>query len=175
MAVSEVEVHVKHYDEKRSHELPVELRMLTLLHPYHGFPKVLEVVEGEWIKMTDCGHEIDHALRMGMTSLSIIRGQLQGLLAVLRFPLGIRHRDISKHNLLWHPTGGLHLIDFGWAIREGEPNEPPPTFNDYGWWFCDMTDEERALVALYELEHDVDISNDRKFVEANFVGKGLSW
>jgi len=148
----EKEFFVKHYGRQElMFQLPREKRFLCALHPYHGFPKLLR----EWdtsFSMTWCGFQIDHAVEREMTSYNIARRQYLGLIDVMEL-VGIKHRALVKWNLLWHPYGGAHIIDFGDAIWATEPDVPVPIYPAGGWSFCEMTDAERMLATLWGLEN----------------------
>lgn len=132
-----------------------ELGFLTRLHPYLGFPKVLNAgrmgPDGKW--WFDCamaGREIGaYYLRGGM--LSVIGSQLAALVRCLERE-GIRHRDITEHNVLWHPEQGVTLIDFGAAIwTETEPNVPPERYPNDGHWYCETSDLSQIDIMIASL------------------------
>ena len=91
--------------------LPREVKALKMLEPYDNFPKLLEV-GSNYIVMNFVG-------RRNQVNPLEMKGQVQVILQNMR-KAGIKqHRDINRKNFL-ALNGKLYLIDFGWAIFDGE-------------------------------------------------------
>jgi tRNA A-37 threonylcarbamoyl transferase component Bud32 len=146
------------------------IRFLCALHPYHGFPKLIrtDAAKGE-LTLTWCGISVETALYMELTSIPLIRYQLSSLISILE-AASIRHRDITKFNLLWHENQGLHLIDFGWSTWGHEDDSVVPIPWLFRSWMCDLTDRELATATVWQLEHDKALPSEEL---AQFKGKGL--
>ena len=132
-------------------QLQREFEFLKHLYNYSGFPKVKSWAEGI-LWMTHCGRSIKNAVEGGL-SVKKVEDQL----AVLLFTLvreGIRHRDITAHNLLWHPERGLYLVDFGWSKWADEDDSPIPVPHVMRPWMCDHSDAEQAAETLKRLRGD---------------------
>lgn len=64
---------------------------------------------------------------------------------------GIRHRDITPHNLIWDPTTEwIRLIDFGWSVWNWESDTPIPLPEVMR--SMDRPDREQGRDALKEIE-----------------------
>jgi hypothetical protein len=159
MEINGVTVFKKDYTrDEMMYQFKREKAFLCALHPYHGFPKILgsgRDEHGDFLYLSHCGGYVDVA----GVSLNIVRMQLNALIDVLGH-VGIKHRDITRWNMLWHPTEGLYLIDFGLSIWQGEEDVVP----DYSWtsrWeMCELTDREHAFITMHELETGHVITED---------------
>jgi len=110
-----------------------ESRCLKKLEASPHFPKVLAEGDG-WIDLEWMGHAARGT--DDLAQLSDITQALQGA--------GIVHRDLRPENLLWK-EGVLSLIDFGWAIIDGQ--KPPVEAPDYlgcGYYDAPNWDDEEA-------------------------------
>jgi len=137
--------HRKTYRVDLVWQLPREVKFLQKLSLYHGFPRVHAWAE-EAVWMSNCGRSVKEAVKGGLPVK-----QVEDQLAVLLFTLvreGIRHRDITLNNLLWHPEKGLYLIDFGWSTWVDEEDTPTPIPHVMRPWMCEHTDEEQAVETL---------------------------
>ena len=138
-------LHRKTYRVDLVWQLQREYEFLQKLSLYHGFPRTTGWAEGV-IWMSHCGRSVKEAVKGGL-----LVKQVEDQLAVLLFTLvreGIRHRDITANNLLWHPEKGLHLIDFGWSTWMDEDDTPTPIPHVMRPWMCDHTDAEQAAETL---------------------------
>ena len=139
------QLHRKTYRVDLLWQLPREVEFLQRLAGYNGFPRVKGWDE-EAVWMTHCGMSIKNAVAEGLSVNSV-----EDQLAVLLFTLvreGIRHRDITANNLLWHPEKGLHLIDFGWSTWADEKDTPTPVPHVMRPWMCEHSDVEQAVETL---------------------------
>lgn len=89
--------------------------------PY--FPRIIELGDHS-ITMNWCGRSLTDRATFGVHP-NAIRAQLAHAVTCLEREQ-IRHRDITEHNVLWHPDAGLHLVDFGWSCWEWEERTPIP-------------------------------------------------
>ena len=139
------QLHRKTYRVDLLWQLPREVEFLQRLAGYNGFPRVKGWDE-EAVWMTHCGRSINaEAWTHGGWDY------LENQLAVLLFVLdreGIRHRDITANNLLWHPEKGLYLIDFGWSTWADEKDTPTPVPHVMRPWMCEHSDVEQAVETL---------------------------
>ena len=139
------QLHRKTYRVDLVWQLQREYAFLQKLSLYHGFPRATGWAEG-CIWMSHCGRSVKEAVKGGL-----LVKQVEDQLAVLLFTLvreGIRHRDITANNLLWHPERGLYLIDFGWSTWMNEDDTPTPVPHVMRPWMCEHTDEEQAAETL---------------------------
>ncbi|KKN26038.1 hypothetical protein LCGC14_0878830 [marine sediment metagenome] len=139
------QLHRKTYRVDLVWQLPREVKFLQQLAGYNGFPKVKGWDEGA-VWMTHCGRSVN-AGTWTHGSWDYLENQLAVLLFILGRE-GIRHRDITANNLLWHPERGLYLIDFGWSTWVGEDDTPTPIPHVMRPWMCGHSDEEQAVETL---------------------------
>lgn len=111
-----------------------EVRFMKELEDSPLVPNLLEVKE-DGIVMTYGGKPI----------VELTDKDIDDLLALLR-KHKIIHRDIMPSNLL-RKDGHIVLIDFGWAIKEGE-NYPPGKYLGSKWKCPDGFDDEWSLRAV---------------------------
>ena len=135
---------VKIYD--RPEEMHREIAMLARLEAYHQFPKILEFHGDSALVMNYCGGQLGGLVnRPPKLQVQQELGQILWIL----LDCDINHHDITRHNLLWHPDTGLHLVDFGRATWSHE-TEPPygltPTHPLYGWYWLKSNEEQAAKV-----------------------------
>ena len=141
----------KTYRQDLTWQLPRVLKFLEHLAAYNGFPRVKGWdVLGDAVWLTNCGKSVKSAVEGGL-SLVTVEKQLDVLMFVLAKE-GIRHRDITANNLLWHPERGLYLIDFGWSVWVDEEDTPVPVPHVMRPWMCDHSDEEQAVETLKGLK-----------------------
>lgn len=129
-------------------QLQREYAFLQKLSLYHGFPRTTGWAEGV-IWMSHCGRPVKEVVKGGLSVK-----QVEDQLAVLLFTLvreGIKHRDITADNLLWHPERGLYLVDFGWSTWVGEDDSPIPVPHVMRPWMCALTAEEQVVETLKKL------------------------
>ena len=139
------QLHHKTYRVDLVWQLPREVDFLKHLYNYNGFPWVKGWAD-DVLWLSHCGRSIKAAVEGGI-SVERVEDQL----AVLLFTLvreGIRHRDITVNNLLWHPEKGLHLIDFGWSVWADEEDTPVRVPHVMRPWMCDHSDAEQAAETL---------------------------
>lgn len=127
-----------------------DIGFLSILHPFHGFPKILHA-SPDTLTVSWCGHPIKEAIKDLELPVEVVALQYRGLLMVLA-DLQIRHRDLTMHNLLWHPETGVHIIDFGLAIIGNENNTVPEAYWPSRWMHCEMEDWERLAATMWELK-----------------------
>ena len=139
------QLHRKTYRVDLLWQLPREVKFLQQLAGYNGFPRVKGWDEGA-VWMTHCGRSVN-AGTWTHGSMDCLEKQLEVLLFVLERE-GIRHRDITVNNLLWHPEKGLHLIDFGWSVWADEKDTPTPVPHVMRPWMCDLSDREQVAETL---------------------------
>lgn len=133
------------------YQIPRERAFLCALHPYHGFPKVIASSD-EWLDLTWCGEPLSDVYHEGIVTMDVARMQFEALVKVVNNN-GIKHRDLGAHNLLWHPAGGAHLVDFGISIWvDKEPDVVPSYLWMGAWGICEMTDLDRLHASLWEIE-----------------------
>lgn len=132
-------------------QLEREVKFLQRLAPYRHFPRLLGRMKASLL-LSHCGRQVAEAVGNGL-SMGEVEHNLKAILAVLTKE-GIIHRDITVHNLLWHPTAGLHLIDFGWSIWADEEDTPIPVPHVMREWMCEHSDEEQAEDTLRGLRDD---------------------
>lgn len=108
------------------------------------FPRIVKTAEYE-ITMSWIGDRLA-GYKPGEVSIVRVEMDLAVILASLK-RAGIKHRDITEHNLLWNEDTGLHLCDFGWSIWDWEPDTPipPPEVMQPTMY---LTDQERARRTL---------------------------
>ena len=119
---------VKEFEPQRLWAKDWETRCLQRLDRFPHFPKLLDVGRNS-IKMEWAGNRVTKPSQLD---------QLSEIVRILS-KSGIVHRDICPENLLYR-EGQLFLVDFGWAIVDGE--EPPATpaeglgrgFYTFGEW-----------------------------------------
>jgi len=133
-----------------------EMEFLAALHPYHGFPKVLGCGwEGAvpWLQLTDCGQQVANVIKAGLVTVELAWLQYAALIQVME-GLGIKHRDLSVGNLMWHPERGCHIVDFGIAIWSEREEDVAPAYLWMGGWSCGeggMSDEDRLRWSFHEM------------------------
>lgn len=127
-----------------------EYRILTDIHSPH-FPQVYSIdVEAREIEIEDCGAPLMDALPDNW------KDQLAEIIKDLK-DAGITHRDIKLDNLMVR-DGVIKLIDFGWAIKDGEKDEKevPSCLgfpNKPSWGFDDIYSMNRVIKQIdFELE-----------------------
>jgi SAM-dependent methyltransferase len=102
---------IKEFEPQRLWAKQVEERCLRRLAGMPHFPELLEVGD-RWLKMEWTGHRARRVSQLD---------QLPDIIRLLA-DAGIMHRDICPENLTYR-DGRLFLVDFGWAILDG--NQPP--------------------------------------------------
>jgi len=154
----EVNIWRKNYNRKDTkYQWRRELEFLATLHPYHGFPKVLNAgldANGEeFIDLTHCGLSLGVAYEQGKIGLDAAYLEFRALLRVMKHE-GIKHRDLCVNNLLWHPEHGCHIVDFGIAIWFGEPDVPPAYLAPCSWGIGldGVSDELRLRASIHQLK-----------------------
>jgi len=112
---------VKTYRDDLRWQWGREVAFLRRLNGQPHFPELLHI--------DDHAVTIAYAGEAAVTCYSLPfsewRCQLSSILALLH-GAAIRHRDITQHNLLWSPSRGLTLIDFGWSCWDWEEDTPIP-------------------------------------------------
>lgn len=100
-------------------------REIEFYHKLDGVPHFPDLigVDDEGIYITDCGEQLTPKNISGV-ALNDVRQQFEDILIALKHA-GIRHRDITINNVLWK-DGTLYLVDFGWALWDGEDDTPDP-------------------------------------------------
>ena len=89
-----------------------EAKFLKMLEGYPNFPKLV-ATGNNYIDISYCGNRSD---------IRPLGNQCQEILKVLK-EKKITHRDINPKNLLTL-YNRLYLVDFGWALLEGEKDTP---------------------------------------------------
>ena len=139
------QLHCKTYRIDLLWQLPREVEFLRHLADYTGFPQVRGWAD-DLVWLYHCGKSVKAAVEQGLP-VKQVENQLSALLFVL-VREGIRHRDITANNLMWHPERGLYLIDFGWSVWADEKDTPTPVPHVMRPWMCGHSDEEQAKETL---------------------------
>lgn len=136
--------------------IPNEYRILNLLNSHH-FPKVYSLdIENKTIEIEDCGIPILDNLPEDW------KFQLAEIARCLK-EAKVTHRDIKLDNLMVK-DGIVKLIDFGWAILEGEKEEKEAPSclgfpNRPSWGFDDVYSINRVIKQIeFELEERLEKS-----------------
>lgn len=112
---------VKTYRDDLRWQWGREVAFLRLVDGLRGFPNIV-AVDDHSVTTAYAG---EAAVTCWSLTLTAWRDELSAILKTLSYRM-IRHRDITQHNLLWSPSRGLTLIDFGWSCWDWEPDTPVP-------------------------------------------------
>lgn len=114
-----------------------ELKCLKRLDKYDFFPNIVDIGLN-WYKMSYCGVSITQ------------RNQLNDLLSIVEIleENNIFHRDINQNNLMYL-NGQLSLIDFEWAVMDGEePQQYIPEGLGRGYYDTNNFNDRNAVINL---------------------------
>lgn len=104
-------------DGKMPEDMVRDINFLKELDEYQFFPKLIDVKQNSFVMTYE-----------GITASDISDKDIQEIVKILK-EKNITHRDIIPSNLLWNGRNTV-LIDFGWAIHEGEDYDTPENLGE---------------------------------------------